>query len=97
MCSFVLLKQEVQANHCTDIERADEEKREELSQLVPHYEALASSSKIHLIQSLVSRLLVEHVFEAYFVGLSKEHGDDILKVEKYLSTFGKIDCHGLQP
>jgi len=71
-----------------DLARADEEKKEILSRLVPTYEALASSSKIHLIQSLVSRLLVDHVFEAYFVGLSKEHADELLKVEKSLGKFG---------
>merc|ERR1712098_198092 len=35
-----------------------------LENLVPTYEFLASSSKIHLIQSLVSQILVTHVFSA---------------------------------
>jgi len=64
--------------------------KDQLLRLVPTYEALATSSKIHLIQSLVSRLLVEHIFEAYFVGLSKSHSEELERVEKYLTAFGGI-------
>ncbi|TVY83576.1 hypothetical protein LSUE1_G001240 [Lachnellula suecica] len=48
-------------------------------------------SKIHFVQSLVSRLLVEEVFQAYFVGLEKEHADELERVEKYLSQFGPVE------
>lgn len=72
-----------------DVEKANDETREQLLQLVPTYDSLASSSKVHLIQSLVSRLLVEHIFSKYFIGLSKEHADDLSKVEQYLGEFGE--------
>lgn len=67
----------------------NDETKEQLVQLVPTYESLAASSKVHLIQSLVSRLLVDGIFNKYFIGLSKEHADDLAKVEKYLGEFGK--------
>jgi hypothetical protein len=56
---------------------------------VPTYESLATSSKVHLIQSLVSRLLVDRIFNEYFIGLSKEHADVLSKAEKYLGEFGE--------
>jgi len=59
-----------------------------LENLVPTYEFLASSSKIHLIQSLVSQILVTHVFSAYFVGLAPEQATELANVEKTLSNFG---------
>jgi len=73
-----------------DTDKANDETKEQLLRLVPTYESLASSSKVHLIQSLVSRLLVEHIFDAYFTGLPAEHADELLKTEKYLSAFGKF-------
>jgi activating signal cointegrator complex subunit 1 len=72
-----------------DIEKASDETRDQLLQLVPTYESLATSSKVHLIQSLVSRLLVDRIFNEYFIGLPKERADDLSKAEKYLSEFGK--------
>ncbi|KAL2071403.1 hypothetical protein VTL71DRAFT_12638 [Oculimacula yallundae] len=59
-----------------------------LENLVPTYDSLASTSKIHLIQSLVSRLLVTHVFSAYFVGLDEDQAKELENVEKNLSAFG---------
>ena len=56
----------------------------------PTYEALAPASKVHFIQSLVSRLLVEQIFDAYFIGLSKDHAEELSNVEKHLSSYGKI-------
>jgi activating signal cointegrator complex subunit 1 len=73
-----------------DVGKASDETKEQLLQLVPTYESLATSSKVHLIQSLVSRLLVDRVFNEYFIGLSKEHADDLSKVEKYLTEFGEM-------
>ena len=58
-------------------------------QLVPTYSTLATTSKIHLIQSLVSRIIVEHIFLAYFVGLSQERSEELENVEKHLSSYGK--------
>jgi activating signal cointegrator complex subunit 1 len=73
-----------------DVEKANEEMRDRVLQLVPTYATLATTSKIHLIQSIVSRLLVESVFQEYFIGLPKEHADDLSKVEKYLNEFGEV-------
>ena len=73
-----------------DAEKANDETRELLLRLIPTYESLAATSKIHFIQSLVSRLLVESIFRAYFVGVSKEQAEELHKVEKYLSDFGKL-------
>ena len=73
-----------------DTEKANDETKEQLLRLVPTYESLASSSKVHLIQSLLSRLLVEHIFEAYFVGLPADHANELSKAETFLSTFGRL-------
>lgn len=73
-----------------DTENANDQTKEQLQRLIPTYESLATSTKIHLIQSIVSRLLVEFIFEAYFVGLPKEHADELEKVDKYLSRFGAL-------
>jgi len=59
--------------------------------LEPTYEALAPTSKVHFIQSLVSRLLVEQIFDAYFIGLSKDHAEELSKVEKHLSSYGSLE------
>ncbi|KAL2185455.1 hypothetical protein L209DRAFT_766203 [Thermothelomyces heterothallicus CBS 203.75] len=69
-----------------DLSSADEDSISELSRLVPMYEELASASKIHLLQSIVSRLLVELVFDAYFVGLPGEAAGQIKQVEAFLSS-----------
>ncbi|KAF8856496.1 hypothetical protein BDZ45DRAFT_745397 [Acephala macrosclerotiorum] len=74
-----------------DLEMINDDTRDQLLHLVPTYEILASSSKVHLIQSLVSRILVEHIFSAYFVGLPKEQADDFTKTERFLSSFGTIE------
>lgn len=70
-----------------DLSKADEASTVELGRLVPMYEELAGSAKVHLLQSLVSRLLVEHVFDAYFVGLSDEEAQQLAQVETFLSSF----------
>lgn len=63
---------------------------------MPMYEQLASMSKINLIQSLVSRVLVEFVFDAYFVGLSSEQALQFTQMERFLSSFGEIPLdHGI--
>lgn len=74
-----------------DVEKADEKIKEQLLELVPTYESLAATSKIHLVQSLVSRLLIESVFQPYFVGLSKDHAEELQKVEKTLGSFGNYN------
>jgi len=73
-----------------DLDKMDDNTKNQLLHLVPTYDTLASSSKVHLIQSLVSRILVEHIFCVYFVGLPKEQADEISRIEKYLSSIGKL-------
>lgn len=55
--------------------------------MVPSYEELITSAKIHLVQSLISKILVEVVFEAYFVGLSAEKSLEFSRMENFLSSF----------
>ena len=63
---------------------------QELERLMPMYEELAAgSNKVHLLQSIVSRVLVEEVFDAYFVGLSKEQEKQFRGTETVLASFGK--------
>lgn len=54
------------------------------------YEEVVSTSRLHLLQSLVSRLLVELVFNAYFVGLPDDQARQITQVETFLSSFGMV-------
>ncbi|KAK0613845.1 hypothetical protein B0T14DRAFT_384541, partial [Immersiella caudata] len=70
-----------------DLGKADEGVVAELGRLVPMYEELAMSSKVYLLQSLVSRLLVDLVFDAYFVGLSEEQARQLTQVETFLASF----------
>jgi activating signal cointegrator complex subunit 1 len=59
---------------------------------VPVYEDLAARAKVPLLQSIVSRLLVELVFEPYFVGLPPEQAKQLKDTEALLETFGKTSC-----
>ncbi|KAK0639269.1 hypothetical protein B0T16DRAFT_338127 [Cercophora newfieldiana] len=70
-----------------DVGRVDEATGAELGRLVPMFEELAVSSKVYLLQSLVSRVLVELVFDAYFVGLSGEQARQLTQVETFLASF----------
>ncbi|KAJ4307169.1 hypothetical protein N0V88_000548 [Collariella sp. IMI 366227] len=70
-----------------DLSAAGAETISELVRLVPMYEELASPSRIHLLQSLVSRLLVELVFDASFVGLPSEMAGQVRQVEAFLGTY----------
>ncbi|RFU31989.1 hypothetical protein B7463_g4391, partial [Scytalidium lignicola] len=74
-----------------DVGKASEEVKEELLELIPTYEAIAATSRIHLIQSIVSRLFVRFIFESYFVGLSDEQADQLKNVEKLMSGFGSTE------
>ncbi len=60
----------------------------ELGRLVPMYEELRQSSKVNLLQSLVSRLLVELVFDVYFVGLPRDVARQFTQMETFLAAFG---------
>jgi activating signal cointegrator complex subunit 1 len=57
--------------------------------LVPTYESQIATAKVHLIQSLVSRLLVIAVFDSYFVGLPQERATELRNYEQYLYSITK--------
>ena len=73
----------------TDLPNANTAAIRELGRLVPMYEELASTSKIHLLQSVVSRILVELVFDAYFIGLTNEVAGQLKQTEAFLASLGK--------
>ncbi|TAQ84092.1 hypothetical protein B7494_g7576, partial [Chlorociboria aeruginascens] len=74
-----------------DPEKANDETKQTLLRLVPTYEGLVNGCKIHFIQSLVSRLLVESVFQEYFIGLPNERQDELKRVESFLSTLESMN------
>ena len=51
------------------------------------FEELAHTRKVHLLQSIVSSILVEMVFNAYYVGLSEEQTGQFRKMEELLLSF----------
>lgn len=69
-----------------DLIKASDATLTELSQLVPMYEDLIHTSKVHLLQSIVSSILVEMVFNAYYVGLSEQDTQHIQQMEQLLSS-----------
>lgn len=73
-----------------DLSNVDETTLKDLAELVPMYEELlAQGAKVHLLQALVSRILTQQVFGAYFVGLSAEQEEQMRRTEKLIATFGK--------
>lgn len=77
--------------------KASEDVKEELQRLVPTYEAIAAISKVHLIQSIVSRLFAKSIFEPYFVGLSDEQAEQLKNAEELMSGFGWCQLFFLGP
>ncbi|KAG8419338.1 hypothetical protein J3458_004213 [Metarhizium acridum] len=75
-----------------DFAKVDEATLAELSELVPMYEALAQTVKVHLLQSVVSKILVEMVFDTYFVGLSGDQTRCFRQMEELLSSFCTPFC-----
>ncbi|CAG8976189.1 hypothetical protein HYALB_00009502 [Hymenoscyphus albidus] len=71
-----------------DINKPNLAEKEELLRLLPNYETLASTSKIHFIQSLVSRLLVDNIFTSYFVGIPPDRAEELKKMESFLRDYG---------
>ncbi|UKZ82231.1 hypothetical protein TrVFT333_010016 [Trichoderma virens FT-333] len=69
-----------------DLSKASDATLTELSQLVPMYEELVHTSKVHLLQSIVSSILVDMVFNAYYVGLSEQDTQHIQQMEQLLSS-----------
>ncbi|KAH6877266.1 hypothetical protein B0T10DRAFT_413280 [Thelonectria olida] len=74
-----------------NLSNLDEATLAEISELVPMYEELVSTAKVHLLQSIVSRILVETVFNAYFIGLSDEQEQQFRQMEKLISSFPSSD------
>jgi activating signal cointegrator complex subunit 1 len=72
-----------------DLEKASEEVLEEIGELVPMYLEIASTAKVHLLQSMVSKILVDMVFDAYFFGLSKEQIQKFTQAEELLKSYCK--------
>lgn len=73
-----------------DLSKVDEATLRDLAGLVPmHEELLRQGAKVHMLQSLVSRILAQHVFGAYFVGLSSEQEEQMRKTENLMASFGK--------
>ncbi|KAK1994009.1 hypothetical protein LX36DRAFT_660962, partial [Colletotrichum falcatum] len=52
------------------------------------YADLEPSAKVHMLQSVVSRVLVDAIFDPYFFGLSKEQAEQLKAAEQTLSSFG---------
>ncbi len=68
--------------------------KEEIDLLCPTWETLLASgvAKVHLIQSLVSRLLVQRVFSAYFVGLPEEKEKELQNFDAWLEETSQDDA-----
>ncbi|KEZ46168.1 hypothetical protein SAPIO_CDS1041 [Scedosporium apiospermum] len=75
-----------------DLINASPEMLENLRNLVPMYEELAPVAKVHLLQSVVSGILVDMVFNAYYVGLSKEQTERFRQMEDLLRSFADSDA-----
>ncbi|KAI0513206.1 hypothetical protein F5B22DRAFT_657389 [Xylaria bambusicola] len=75
-----------------NLERVDQAVIDDLSELVPMYEDLATSeTKAAFVQSIVSSILVEMIFDAYFVGLPEEEATQFGQVERYLVQLSSTD------
>ncbi|KAI1809636.1 hypothetical protein GGS20DRAFT_271231 [Poronia punctata] len=76
-----------------DLSKADQTVIDDLSELVPMYEELAiSETKAPFLQSIVSSILVEMVFDAYFVGLPREQATQLGEIEKYLERLSSTEA-----
>lgn len=72
------------------LEELDEAVRVDAGELLPMFEDLvAQGSKVHLLQSIVSRLLVDEVLEAYYAGLSEQQTEQLRDTERLLAIFGE--------
>ncbi|KAK1986648.1 hypothetical protein LZ30DRAFT_778121 [Colletotrichum cereale] len=70
-----------------DTSAASEDVREELGRLVPMYADLEPSAKVHTLQSVVSRVLVDAIFDSYFFGLPREQAEQLKAAEQTLTSF----------
>ncbi|KAL8281879.1 hypothetical protein RB597_009548 [Gaeumannomyces tritici] len=69
-----------------DLSRTDEATLEEVAALVPTYAELVSTSKLQMLQSLVSRILVEMIFDSYFVGLTEHQALQLAQTESLVES-----------
>ncbi|KAI2642094.1 hypothetical protein GGS21DRAFT_290446 [Xylaria nigripes] len=75
-----------------DLDKADQTIIDDLSGLVPMYEELAvSETRTVLLQSIVSSILVEMIFDAYFIGLPEEQTTHLSQIEDYLVDLGSTE------
>lgn len=72
-----------------NLAEAGEPTLRELTDLLPMYEVLAQAAKVHLLQSVVSTILVRRIFGAYFVGLAPEQEEQLKRTEELMASFGK--------
>ncbi|KAI0453182.1 hypothetical protein F5B21DRAFT_305825 [Xylaria acuta] len=76
-----------------DLSNADQTIIDDLSKLVPMYEELAiSETKAAFLQSIVSSILVEMIFNAYFVGLPEEQATQLGQIEQYLVDLSSTEA-----
>lgn len=54
------------------------------------YADLEPSAKVHMLQSVVSCVLVETIFDSYFFGLPREQAEQLKAVERTLSSYGSF-------
>ncbi|KAF2995772.1 hypothetical protein E8E14_000733 [Neopestalotiopsis sp. 37M] len=66
--------------------KASQSVQDELAQLVPMYADLSKTAKVPLLQSIISTILVEMIFGAYFVGLSKDQARNLKQTEECLAS-----------
>jgi hypothetical protein len=64
--------------------------RQIVSEAVPAYSTLLTTSKLNVIQSVISAVLIDKVFGVYFFGLLDERISQIQAMEEYLRTIGEI-------
>lgn len=69
--------------------KASQSVQDELAQLVPMYADLSKTAKVPLLQSIISTILVEMIFGAYFVGLSKDQARNLKQTEECLASLSK--------
>ena len=77
-----------------DVPAASEAVKSEISKLVPMYRDLASTAKIHLLQSIAAQIMVDSIFSVYFVGLPEEQERQLVEMERYLASLSKFFLPG---
>ncbi|KAI8956017.1 hypothetical protein F4801DRAFT_586643 [Xylaria longipes] len=76
-----------------DLSKADQTIIDDLSKLIPMYEELAiNETKAAFLQSIVSSILVEMIFDAYFVGLPEEPASQLSQIEQYLVDLSSTEA-----